>query len=294
MGAMDILKSLLDSSSHAIFALDRDGIVTHINRQAKENFGLFNHSQQSHPAGRLEKGDLVILATTVMGGDDGGLQQEDLAVLGIRDKRIQPGDMMAAVGVFGGEGTMRPVYKFLRRRDAGAMSLEASWEGIGITVSIDSKVVTVAVGDATYSISYFMSVCQCVVLDATTKQVKFWEEKGYSARKEGAGNLLRGASFTAKSPGGEMDVEGYYFREFFEGDRFEEHLQQVLGGNVERYEDEEYQINGYPLWASILPVEEAGEVRGAIVKFRRFEDIRTTILERNSAISAAERQYRQT
>lgn len=294
MGAMDILKSLLDSSSHAIFALDRDGIVTHINRQAKENFGLFNHSQQSHPAGQLEKGDLVILATTVMGGDDGGLQQEDLAVLGIRDKRIQPGDMMAAVGVFGGEGTMRPVYKFLRRRDAGAMSLEASWEGIGITVSIDSKVVTVAVGDATYSISYFMSVCQCVVLDATTKQVKFWEEKGYSARKEGAGNLLRGASFTAKSPGGEMDVEGYYFREFFEGDRFEEHLQQVLGGNVERYEDEEYQINGYPLWASILPVEEAGEVRGAIVKFRRFEDIRTTILERNSAISAAERQYRQT
>ena len=293
MGAMDILKSLLDSSSHAIFALDRDGIVTHINRQAKENFGLFNHSQQSHPSGRLEKGDLVILATTVMGGDDGGLQQEDLAVLGIRDKRIQPGDMMAAVGVFGGEGTMRPVYKFLRRRDAGAMSLEASWEGIGITVSIDSKEVSVTVGGVTYPISYFMSICQCVVLDGTTKQVKFWEEKGYSARKEGAGNLLRGASFTAKSPGGEMDVVGYYFREFFEGDRFEEHLQQVLSGNVECYEDEEYQINGYPLWASILPVEEAGEIRGAIVKFRRFEDIRTTILERNSAISAAERQYRQ-
>ena len=290
---MDILESLLDSSSHAIFTLDRDGIVTHINRQAKENFGLFNHSQQSHPAGRLETGDLVILATTVMGGDDGGLQQEDLAVLGIRDKRIQPGDMMAAVGVFGGEGTMRPVYKFLRRRDAGAMSLEAAWEGIDITVSIDSKEVSVTVGDVTYSISYFMSVCQCVVLDGTTKQVKFWEEKGYSARKEGAGNLLRGAFFTAKSPGGEMDVVGYYFREFFEGDRFEEHLQQVLSGNVERYEDEEYQINGYPLSATILPVAENGEVSGAIVKFRRFEDIRTTILERNSAISAAERKYRQ-
>ena len=290
---MDILESVLDSSSHAIFTLDRDGIVTHINRRAKENFGLFNHSQQSHPAGRLEKGDLVILATTVMGGDDGGLQQEDLAVLGIRDKRIQPGDMVAAVGVFENEGAMRPVYKFLRRRDAGAMSLETSWEGIGIQVNIDSKEVSVTVGGVTYAISYFMSICQCVVLDGATKQVKFWEEKGYSARKEGAGNLLRGASFTAKSPGGEMDVVGYYFREFFEGDRFEEHLQQVLGGSAERYEDEEYQINGYPLSATILPVAENGAVTGAIVKFRRFEDIRTTILERNTAISAVERRYRQ-
>ena len=116
---MDILESLLNSSSHAIFALDAGGIVTHINRQAKENFGLFNHSQQSHPAGRLEEGDLVVLATTIMGGDDGGLQQEDLAVLGIRDKRIQPGDMVAAVGVYG-QSSLRPVYKFLRRRDAGA------------------------------------------------------------------------------------------------------------------------------------------------------------------------------
>lgn len=73
---MDILESVLDSSSHAIFTLDHEGIVTHINHQAKERFGLFNHSQQSHGAGRLEPGDLVMLATTAMGGDDGGLQQE--------------------------------------------------------------------------------------------------------------------------------------------------------------------------------------------------------------------------
>ena len=294
VGHMNILESLLDSSSHAILTLDADGTVTHINRQAKESFGLFNHSQQSHSSGRLEPGDLVILATTIMGGDDGGLQQEDLAVLGIRDKRIQPGDMVAAVGVFGVEGAMRPVYKFLRRRDAGAMSLDAVWEGIPIHVAIGGKEVSVTVDEVTYSISYFMSICQCVVLDGKTKDVKFWEEKGYSARKEGVGNLLRGASYIAKSPGGEIDVVGYYFREFFEGDRFEQHLQDVLSGQVSRYEDEEYQINGYPLSASILPVEKNGVVEGAIVKFRRFEDIHTTILERNTAISVAERKYRQT
>ena len=149
---MNILESVLDSSSHAIFTLDRDGIVTHINHQAKESFGLYNHSQQSHAAGRLEQGDLVILATTVMGDDDGGLQQEDLAVLGIRDKKIQPGDMLAAVGIFG-EGTMRPVYKFLRRRDAGNMTLETEWEGIPIRIAIDGQEVSAAVGGVVYTIS---------------------------------------------------------------------------------------------------------------------------------------------
>lgn len=290
---MDILESVLDSSSHAIFTMDRDGIVTHINRQAKEQFGLFNHSLQSHAAGRLEPGDLVILATTAMGDDDGGLQQEDLAVLGIRDKKIQPGDMLAAVGVFGVEGAMRPVYKFLRRRDAGVMNLDVTWEGIPIQIAIDGKEANVTVDGVTYSITYFMSICQCVVLDGATHRVKFWEEKGYSARKEGVGNLLRGATFAAKSPETEIAVVGYYFREFFEGDRFEQHLQDVLTGKVERYEDGEYEINGYALSAAILPVTDETGVVGVIVKFRRFEDIRTTILERNSAISAAERRYRQ-
>ena len=68
---MDILQNVMDSSSHAMFTMDRQGIVTHINQQAKERFGLFNHSLYAHSAGRLEPGDLVILATTAMGADDG-------------------------------------------------------------------------------------------------------------------------------------------------------------------------------------------------------------------------------
>ena len=79
---MDILQNVMDSSSHAMFTMDRQGIVTHINQQAKERFGLFNHSLYAHSAGRLEPGDLVILATTAMGADDGNLTPEDLAVVG--------------------------------------------------------------------------------------------------------------------------------------------------------------------------------------------------------------------
>lgn len=290
---VDILESVLDSSSHAIFTLDHEGIVTHINHQAKERFGLFNHSQQSHGAGRLEPGDLVMLATTAMGGDDGGLQQEDLAVLGIHDKKIQPGDLVAAVGVFQDDTAPRPVYKALRRRDASTLQLDVNWQGKAIHVGMDGSEASVTVDGARYAISYFMSICQLVVLDHESGAVKFWEEKGYSARKEGAGNLLRGGSFGAKSPDGEMEVTGYYFREFFEGELFERHLQQILTGEADRYEDQEYEINGYALMASILPIPDKENGNGALVKFRRFEDIKTTILERNTAITAAERKYKE-
>lgn len=84
---MDLLQSVMDSSTHAIFILNQNGIIDHINEQAKTEFGLFNHSQYSHAAGKLEKDDIVILADTAIGADDGNLRPEDLNVLGIHDKK---------------------------------------------------------------------------------------------------------------------------------------------------------------------------------------------------------------
>ena len=83
-----------------MFTLDREGIITHINRQAKNRFGLFNHSQYSHAAGRLEPGDLVIVADSAIGADDGNLRPADLERLGIQDRKIRSGDMFVAIGAF--------------------------------------------------------------------------------------------------------------------------------------------------------------------------------------------------
>lgn len=288
---MDILQSVMDSSSHAMFTMDRQGIVTHINRQAKERFGLFNHSIYSHPAGRLEPGDIVILGTSVMGADDGNLAPEDLAVLGIQDHRLHGGDMLAAVGVYQGAG-VKPVYKYLRSGAAG-LSLDVTFQGVPINVKITDREISVTVQDRMYTITYFICIGQMVVLDRRTKKVKFWEEKGYSARKEGIGSLLRGGSFIAKSPEQEICVVGYHFREFFEGELFEEHLRQVLDGRSPGFADMAYEINGFALLASIMPIHDGGQVVGIIVKFRNIEDIRTTIMERNTAIAAAERKFRE-
>ena len=135
---MDILQNVMDSSSHAMFTMDRQGIVTHINQQAKERFGLFNHSLYAHSAGRLEPGDLVILATTAMGADDGNLTPEDLAVIGIRDPRLRPNDILAAVGVYKGPG-VKPVYKYLRGGESVGLHLDVTFQGVPISLHIGDK-----------------------------------------------------------------------------------------------------------------------------------------------------------
>ncbi len=290
---MDILQNLLDTSSHAIFTMDRQGTVTHINRQAKERFGLFNHSRDSHPAGRLQPGDMVILATTAMGMDDGGLTPEDLRCIGIRDAKLRRGDMLAAIGVYMEEG-VKPIYKHLRAGSGDALQLSATFQGVPVSITIENKEVVVEVRGKSYGITYFMYIGQMVVLDRYTRRVKFWEEKGYSARKEGIGDLLRRGSFIAKSFDTEIVVVGYHFREFFEGEKFEAHLRDILTGRIAAYEDQEYDINGYALSASLLPITgEGGAVEGVIVKFRSIADIRVTIMERNEAIRSAERRYRE-
>ena len=210
----------------------------------------------------------------------------------IHTSRSLSGDMLAAVGVYKGPG-IKPVYKHLRRGEAVGLSLDVTFQGVPISIHIGDKEIAIEVREKVYSINYFVCIGQMVVLDHRTKRVKFWEEKGYSARKEGIGSLLRGGSFIAKGPGQEICVVGYHFRDFFEGELFETHLHQVLNGEVPSFSDVAYEINGFALLASILPIESSGQIEGIIVKFRNIEDIRTTIMERNTAIAAAERKYRE-
>ena len=290
---MSVLESVMNASSHAMFVMDKEGIVTNINHQAKERFGLYTQSKSSHPAGSLNKGDLVIIADTAIGTDDNKLTPEDLEIIGIKDNKIHSSDMIVAVGVYN-QKNIDPIYKFVRGNDASASTLKLSTFYLGhqIDVIIDHKEATVIFEGQKYSLSYFLCIGQMVIVDAKTKKVKFWEEKGYSARKEGIGSLLRGRKYIAKSPDFQIDVVGYHFRDFFDGALFEKNLNEVLNAEVERYENQEYDINGYVLTASILPIKENEQITGALVKFRRIEDIKVTIAERNEAIRMAESTYR--
>ena len=292
---MDILQSIMESSSQAMFVLDTEGNITHINQNAKKQFGLVNHCHAAHEAGRLAEGDIVVVADTFLGDDDGNLQPQELSAIGVRDKKIQKGDAVLAVGLYRVPGSCG-VYKYLRSRDiTDQFTLETEFEGFHLRVSIggEEREARVEVDGESYAIPYFMSIAQLVAIDSRTRKVKFWEEKGYSARKESIGNLFRGDSFIAKSPDFEINVVGYHYQNFFEGKVFDDDIRRVMTGEAAQYEDKEYEVNGYALVASLLPVMDGAQVAGVIVRFRNIEYMKDTILERNTAIRSAERKYRE-
>lgn len=288
---MKVLQAVMDASAHAMFTLDAEGIITNINEQAKERFGLFSRSEHSHQAGKIVPGDIVIIADTAIGADDGKLSLADLEKIGIHDRKIKEGDMILAAGVFK-SGKTKAQYKFLSEEESASLVMKTFFGGHRISAGIENKEAYVIVNGNRYSISYFLCIGQMVVLDGKTGAVKFWEEKGYSARKEGIGNLLRGGSFSAKTPNSEIKVIGYHFKEFFEGELFEEHIFNMLQGFAEKYADREYEINGFALMASLFPIRGEERIEGVVVKFRHVEDLRRTIEERNEAIKAAEKSYR--
>ena len=131
---MDILQSIMESSSQAMFILNTGGDITHINQNAKKQFGLVNHCHAAHEAGCLAEGDIVVVADTFLGDDDGNLQPQELSAIGVSDKKIQKGDAVLAVGLYRVPGSCG-VYKYLRSQDiTDQFSLETEFEGFHIRI----------------------------------------------------------------------------------------------------------------------------------------------------------------
>ncbi|MFR2966379.1 MAG: hypothetical protein ACLTK0_08315 [Anaerovoracaceae bacterium] len=108
--------------------------------------------------------------------------------------------MLVAVAEFGTEKNRRPaMWKSIKRGDSDFLHLETDIDGTGITVSINGRTADVKVHGICYSISYFQSIVQTVILDGKTHQVKFWNEKDIPPRKAWKSSE-RGYSFIAKAP----------------------------------------------------------------------------------------------
>ena len=289
---MSILQSVIDTSTHAMLIMDSDGIITHVNNKIKTCFGLINLNQYSHPAGRIERGDVIIIADSYLGGDDGKLSPSDLATIGIQPGKVRSGDSLVAIGRFQ-DPSFSPLYKSIPGTANQELQLKSLWNGISIKAELSGNKSEISVGDLSYSMTYFLNIGQLVVVDGKTGLVKFWQDKGYSVRKEGIGYLLRGAEFQAKAPGLELDIRGEKYTKYFEGKEFVCDVDAVISGKEPGLSDRDYVVNGFPLVASIFPAKNGDDVKGIIVKCQKIDDIKTSIMERNLAIKRAEKMYQE-
>lgn len=295
---MDVIDALLDSSYDAVFVVDADGKVAAINQRAKEAFGLVGRGKSSHSSGRIAKGDVVLLADSALGGDDGNLTPDDLKCIGIKSRSIKMGDALLAVGTYMDVGTEAEFKSFGPNELARDASLSTTVAGRKIKLSVGGYpgAARVQVDDEIFDLPYFVCIAQLVLLDAKTHKVKFWEERGFSARRESPGEILRCAPFRAKFPNDEIEVKGNDYRLFFFGlmsDEFESYMDSMFSGRSQAMYGIPLEINGYIMIASLIPVINNGKVDDVIVRFSNLERFRERLLERDAEIIKAEKHYRE-
>mgnify|MGYP000315430157 CR=1 FL=1 len=277
---------LMDSMDIGVLCVDTDRRIQICNRTAKEMTGIVIDVPTGHAAGKIQEGDIVVIADNCLGEDDGAWGAEELALLNVDNKDIKKGDVFVAAGVYGNK-KIRPEYKYLRQHQLDIpLKLDVNYYGFHIAASIDTekKETVIAVNGRAYQLSYHASVGNMVVIDGETGNVKFFQAKGYSTRKEDAGNLLRGQPYCGKTAeSADVDVRGRCFLEFFDESLLTERLFAILDGSGEQVKNGLYEINKRLFLCNIVPwtIPDGGEKRGVFLMIQDTEQLEKLLEKRN-------------
>lgn len=282
-------KQFTDMMSEGFIFIDNNGIIQIYNSKAKEIFGIEYEYDYSHGSGKIEKGDIVIIADSCIGKDDGGLSPETLKYIGVKCDDIHKNDAVIAVGRFKNEGTEKTEYIYNKYDNpTDKLELNCIYSDIKISGCIDfiNRTVTIQINEEKYSIEYIKCIGHIVVLDSESKEMKFYQTKGYTARKEGINDLLMGGAFRAKGEDSKfLDVIGKNVFEIHKGDLTIREFYNVARGNDMSYSNEYREINGRPTICSLFPVNQNGGRAGAALIIDDISEIKKIIRERDEALS---------
>lgn len=276
-----------DMMSEGFIFIDNRGNIQIYNHKAKEIFGVIYNPGIGHEAGKIEFGDMVILADNSIGRDDGGLSPEDLSLIGLVDKNIEVGDSLIAVGVYKGEG-ISPQYRYQKKDSREKeMVLNIIFRGLDIHIKIDfsQHVIDISINQENFQMHYVNAIGHMVLLDGETKKIKFYQSLGYTIREEGIYNILKGKNFLAKGKGAEvLNVIGRnIFQVHGEGNTIKEFYKAAAGENIQ-YQDKLTEINGRHTLCTLLPVDQDGKRIGAVLKVEDISELRKIIRERDEAL----------
>lgn len=282
------IRQFTDMIHDGFIFIDTNGNIQIYNSKAKEIFGIDFKPEYSHSSGKIEKGDIVIIADSCIGKDDGGLAPEALKCIGIKNSNIKTGDAIIAVGSYLDDRRFVPKYVYSGSDNIhDKLELEVNYHGIPVSSSIDlaNGIVAITTGQDAYKIEFVKCIGHMVVLDAETKKMKFYQTKGYTARGEEINALLNGKKFRSKGNDSEIfDVIGKNVFEIHNSNSTIKEFYDAAVGNDIRYSDEYKEINGRPTICSLYPVDKDGKRSGAVLIIKDISEIRKIISERDEAL----------
>lgn len=274
---------IMENISEGIICVDKQKKINIINKRAKEIFGISYNQIIGHAAGQVNHGDIVIIGDNSLGLDDGGMEQRDLELIGVSEV-IPRGASFVYIGRFAGEGE----YKYSTGTGNEAFSISKKINGIEVSSAIDflRRKITISVGDKQFPYNFIKSIGHIVILDKDSLEVKFYQSKGYSVRKEDLKNILNGKSYLEKITDEPMEV-----------DVLNKNITEVLGSSksidmlikVNDYSSKSYnniydEINGRPVRCSIFPININNKIEGAALKVEDLSEVKKIIDEKNEIL----------
>ncbi|HSH37090.1 sigma-54 interaction domain-containing protein [Schnuerera sp.] len=283
----DYVNMFTDMMSEGFIVIDNEGRIQIYNNKAKEIFGIVYNQQISHDSGKINKGDIIIIGDNSLGRDDGDLDGNSLKPLGIKDKNIEKGDAILAIGVFNQKG-IPPMYKYLKSDNMeDTLKLKSNYLGVDIGAIIDfvNKIITIEVDNEKFSMNYINAIGHMVVLDKDTKKMKFYQAQGYTARGESINDLLKGCNYRGKGENSNiLNTIGKDIFDIHKGSSTIKEFYKVAKGENINYIDEFKEINGIPTMCTLIPVDKDGIRVGAALKVEDISEIKKIIRERDDAL----------
>ncbi len=282
---------LLDEIDEGFIYIDRDGIVKAYNQVAKEITGVVFSRTSIHPAGRIEKGDLVVIANNRMGYDDGNLTVEDLNILNLPYNDLKIGDAFIAVGIYGDDSCKGIIKNWRNKAINRKLKFSGMFAGRFIEVIIDivEKSMEIAIDRVPYTMHYTHAIGHVVVIDGETGDLKFHQARGYTIRKETIRDLLSQKPFRSKVPNEESyEVINKKIGDIFEYNELLSKIYDSLNGKACYFDKTFYQINKRPTLCTLQPIGEPNSPEGVVLKIVDVSNLEVLMMKRNEILMKME------
>lgn len=289
-----LLQLITDHLDAGIVFINKEHRVQLFNQKAKAITGIVFDKYASHEAGRIETGDIVILADNMIGKDDGDLTPKDLSLINILDSDIRSNDCIMGIGVYR-NAEIQPVYKYLRGSHLNEdFILETNYLGFQIQILIEpiKKKMHIRVNGDSYSISFLDSFGHMVIIDGKSGRIKFFQAKGYTIRKESINEILQGHEFLSKgSKKEDFNVIGIKIEDLFEKGRLLQSIASVLSGKESFIPNDFFEINKRLVLCAVNAIQNEFGTQGVLLIIQDVSELEKLLDDRNQILMEVEKSY---
>lgn len=277
-----------EAMNEGLIFIDTKGSIRLYSNKAKDILGVRRTCLYDHEEGAVKPGDIIIMGSTALGADDGGLQPEDLKCIGVNPSEVNTNSTVLVVGKYGGKENTA----YLKTRPfsftADDFELKQVIDGLDIEIKVSylNRYIGIAVDKVVYGNYYNNDFGHLVIMDGLTKKLKFYQSIGYTAWNEDIKSILNGGGFKKKSKGiNELDVLGEHILKNHDSSKVITDLIKCAEGSRNTYSGKMSKINGISVLCGVKGIEKSG----AILLLEDISRIKNIEKQRNIAYKKLEK-----